>query len=721
MLLQAATFGPEVAAARPEFFSAFGTQTANALACGDQSCVALWNDSDEARKGLYSSVIDTNGNVLPASSNAVSLGDESDGSIVWTGDHYLATWLDYATVTFVAAPLSSDGRRISGAVHALGTFPYSAGGNALAWNGSHAFAVFNTPGKLWGAVLDANGNVVGFPTALPGNSAVTWAVAAAGQSFGLVWVESIQSTSTVKFQRFGDDGSPIDSAPVTLAENLPVQITSVGIAANATQFGVAYAPAVDTSIYRLRVDASTGAIDRLPVVAFARKLSGIYWSGDDFVAYGPSDNTIVTEGFSSSAVHVLNVSTASDVSDARLALAPAGTAAIWSDSRLGIDTRHVFGSILDNDATAVVKGNLSISVSTLPQAAPALAPSSNGALIAWSQEHDRLRADIVARRLSASGAPIDAAPVTLETNAAAGPPSAVWLGNLWLVVWPRYDLQDLIVGKRVSASGEVLDANPIEFGHGHPSLVANGSVGILAFWNTNALSVLRLNSNGDAIDSQPIVITTHTAGGLAAATNGDEFLLAWSESSEALTHIYAVRLTAGGQPIDASPIAIDTGARSATNPAIASDGRDFLIVYCDPRIVTKRLLAEGSLAGSTAQDEGVVVDSATGDVNFLFNPNAPAVAWNGSGYVIAWSIPQDEQSTVAWTVAATTVDRTGAPIDDARALGRTETAFDVRAAVANVQGTVIVAYPRPNAEDGVPQIVTRVVLGGSPRGRGIRR
>ncbi|HEV8432136.1 MAG TPA: hypothetical protein VGR95_01900 [Thermoanaerobaculia bacterium] len=724
LMLQAATFGPEIAAARPEHFSAFGTQTANAIACGDQSCVALWHDSDGARRGLYSSVIDASGIVHPASSNVISLGEDTDGAIVWTGDHYLATWLDFDHGTLNAAPLSSDGRLLSGApVQVVSTFPYSAGGNALAWNGSHAFAVFDTD-KFWSATLDANGHVVGNPRALPATNATKWGAAASGQTFALIWVESFQSTSMVKFERFNDAGSPIDTAPVTLAENLPVQITSAGIAGNATQFGAAYAPAVDSSISRLRIDASTGAIDRLPVVTFGRQVSGVYWSGDDFVAYGSSANTIVTQRFSSDAVHVFNVSSPSDIFDSRLAPAPFGAVAIWSDSRLGADSKHVFGSLLDTDATAIVKGNISVSVSTLPQAEPALAPSGNGALLVWSQQHDGTHADIVARRLSPAGAPIDDSAVTLATNVWAGRPTAVWLGNAWLVVWQRFDLQDLIVGKRVSASGEVLDANPIEFAHGFPHLVTNGSLPLLAFWNGNGVSVLRLNANGNAIDSQPITITTHEPIDLAAGTNGDEFLLAWSEYSEQVTqvtHVYGARLSSSGQPIDSVPIAIDTGARSAVNPAIASDGRDFLIVYSDPRIVTKRLLAEGSLAGSTAQDEGIVVDPDASTLNFFVDPKSPAVAWNGSGYVIVWSIPQDEQWTVAWIVAATTVDRTGAPIDNARALSRTETAFDIKAAAANVQGTVIVAYPRPNAEDGVPQVVTRQVLSGSPRGRGIRR
>ncbi|HEX3111529.1 MAG TPA: hypothetical protein VHU41_20665, partial [Thermoanaerobaculia bacterium] len=633
--------------------------------------------------------------------------------IVWTGDHYLASWYDFDASSFVAAPLSRDGV-ISGGVRTVSTFSYSAG-TALAWNGRHAFAVFNTPGNLWGAILDADGNVVRKVT-LPTYNAANWAVAAAGQTFAVVWVESIQSTSTVKFQRYGDDGSLLDPEPVKLAENLPVEITQAGIAGNATQFGVAYAPFVDSSIDRLRIDASTGAIERLPVVPFVPRLAGVYWSGDDFVAYGRNINAIATERFSSDALHVLTVSPTLVVSDPRLASSPFGTVAIWTDMHLGQQSMHAFGSILDTDATAIVKGNLSISLSSLPQAMPVLAPSNSGALLAWIQEHDQYYADIVVRRLNAAGAPIDAAPVTLATNVPAFEPSAVWLGNAWLVVWTQFDIGVRIVGKRVSASGEVLDANPIALGHGQqPLLVTNGATTILVFRAGNEVEFVRLNANGEPIDSEPITTPSSSVMSVAAATNGSEFVISWAQSTGRapdggdLIHVFAARLTASGQPIDTVPITIANSTRSAEwNPAIASDGRDFLIVYSDPRIVTKRLLAEGSLAGSTAQDEGRVVDAAGG--------SSPVVAWNGSGYVVAWKILHDGGETVV----GTTVDQSGVPTDTPRALGRTDSPFDINAAAANVQGTVIVAYPHGNAEDGVPQIFTRQILNGSPRERGVR-
>src|ERR1043166_7158949 len=92
LVLHAATFGPEVSVARPEYFSAYGDQRASSIACDGQSCVALWVEYDAERRGVYSAAIDTQGNVQPASSNLVISGLLADASIVWTGDHYLATW-----------------------------------------------------------------------------------------------------------------------------------------------------------------------------------------------------------------------------------------------------------------------------------------------------------------------------------------------------------------------------------------------------------------------------------------------------------------------------------------------------------------------------------------------------------------------------------------------------------------------------------------------------
>ncbi len=706
LLGNAATFGPEVPVAPPQHFSAFGGQSSEAVACGDQSCVALWSEW-AVHSGLYSSVIDGNGNVQAASSNRLISGGMLDASIVWTGDHYLATWVDVDHSSFVAAALSRDGR-ISGAIQTLGTFVYPAGGTALAWNGKHAFAVFGTPGSLLADVLDANGDLVR-AVVLPSFSPANWAASAAGDVFGVVWVETIQSTSTVKFQRYGDDGSALDGEPVVLSDDLPASITDAGIAGNATQFGIAYTPAVDSSIDRLRVDASTGSLTRLPVTTFVRNLFGIYWSGDDFVAYGVDGKTVATEGFSSDALHVLNVTNVPYVSHPQLAVAPTGAIAIWADSHLGQQTQHVFGALVDTDATAIVRAGLSISLSTLPQTEPALAPSNNGALLAWAQQHDDLYADIVVRRLNAAGAPVDAAPVTLATNVQAFSPSAVWLGNAWLVVWTQFQAGAPIFGKRVSPSGDVLDTNPIVVGHGIQGLlVTNGTTPILVCRNGSGIVYARLNANGEPIDSEPITITSSGVSTFAAATNGDEFLVVWAD--EAAGNIYAVRLTAAGNLIDTAPIPIADSSGGGYSPAIASDGRDFLIVYgSDPKVIAKRLLAEGSLAGTTALDEGLVVAS---------EGYSPAVAWDGGGYVIAWNVLQGH----GWTVVATTADAGGAATDTPRALGHADDSlYRINAAAANVQGTVLVAYPRGNAEDGIPQLFTRRVLNGPPRGRGVRR
>jgi hypothetical protein len=714
ILLNAATFGPEVPVAPPDYSSAYGYQTASSVACDGQSCVSLWVDYDYARTGIYSSVIDANGNVQPAASNRLISGYVGGASIVWTGDHYLATWTNVDAKTVVAAPLSRDGR-ISGAIQTIASTFYSPlptlGG--LAWDGRYAFTVFQDSENAGAAILDANGVVVR-KIALPTHGVMTASVAAAGQTFAIVWTEDFQSTTTIKFQRYAENGSLLDDEPITLAQGLPVDFTRAGIAGNGSQFGVAYTPAVDNTLHRLRIDASTGAMETLPVISFTRQLSGVYWSGDDFVAYAADINTIDTERFSFDALRVLHVSPIG-VADATLVPGPTGSIAVWTDLRGGNYTHHVYGSLLDKEATAIEKGDFPVSLSVLPQTRPALATSGSGALLAWNRLYDSAVSDIVVQRLDSAGRPIDATPTVLATHVQTIAPTTVWLGNAYLVVWIEFNPGNRILGKRVSANGAVLDANPIVFGDGYRAvLTSNGTLSVLAFARSEGLALLRLNADGTAMDSKPITITSQTGDALAAGSNGNEFVIAWAEYDGSpsgplpgLRDIYAVRLTANGQPIDAAPIVIATSARDERDPAIASDGRDFLIAYSDDKIATKRLLANGALAGSTAEDEGVIVDD---------NGVTPAIAWMGGQYVIAWGVPADDGSTVA----STTLDANGTPLDVARALGRSDLHVTVQVAVVPIQGAAVIAYSRGNAADvGIPRVFTRQVVSASPRGRGI--
>src|SRR6476659_2870157 len=193
----ATTFGPEVPVSPPTYGSAYGVQTSPAVASDGESFVALWSENFYFNEGLYSSVVDASGSVHPAASNRLRLGAVRGASIVWTGDHYLATWGDDVLRAVVAAPIGRDGR-ISGEIQTVAADTSRAVSNALAWNGRHAFVAYTAnSGVIEAAVLDADGRLL--QTVTPARtSAFFYSAAAAGSTFAIVWAETqyVQATST---------------------------------------------------------------------------------------------------------------------------------------------------------------------------------------------------------------------------------------------------------------------------------------------------------------------------------------------------------------------------------------------------------------------------------------------------------------------------------------------------------------------------------------------
>jgi hypothetical protein len=704
-LAGATAFGPEIAIAPPAYALAAGYQQAASVACNDQSCLALWSEGDLHRSGLYSSVIDADGTVHPAASNLLRSGFEGSSALVWTGDHYLAVWNDGATRTLVAAPLSREGL-LTAPLQNLTTFSQDLSPNSVAWNGRHGLVVFDAPNGVNAAIVDADGNLVrSFVVSAhqPGVYAAA-AVAAAGQTFAVLWTARTSAPALVNvyIERFDDSGAPVDANPIALATNLAVTSMRIGLASNDTQFGAAFVTSDSGSVQRTRIDAGSGSVAALPATSFTSNWSlGVYWSGDDFVAYGADIENIDTGQFTSDAVRVVDVSTRFIVAP-QIVRGPSGAVAIWIDSRPSGTQQHLLGAMLDRDSTVIRQRDLVVARSAVPQTRPALALSPTGALLVWQMDTEEGAASIVATRLDRSGNPVDSSPIPVAAGGTSeNAISVLWLGDSYLVVFPT---AESIVGKRISASGAVLDVDFIVPGRGgYTALASNGTTTILAISDTNfTVRLVRLSAAGAVIDTRTIAGNSHIGTHVAAATNGAEFVVAWTEDhgdgfEVAEDDIYAVRLTASGQPMDAAPIAIAaSNSDDESWPAVASDGRDFLIAHTKNKdVAMKRLLREGAVidAGSFA----------------AWDATGPRVTFAGGRYFVAWT-----DVAVARTA---TVDEKGSVIDAPFVLTQSDRGFPIQMAL--VPG--LVAYSRGNAADaGIPRLYTRQIVSPPPRSRAVR-
>lgn len=708
LIAHALTFGPEVAASEPRYSGAFGGQNMGSLACGGDSCVALWLETVHyARQGLYSSVIGGDGTVRPQSSNLLQAGLINNASIVWTGDHYLATWASGENSTIYAAPVGADGR-LGGAIQTVASkasfgLPST---RSLAWNGRHGLVMFNTNTGFVAALLDENGALVR-TLPLPIFAASSYAVSAAGQTFAIAWADTKPVTAaspappptlghtTLYLQRYDDTGEAI-GAPIVLGADMPVNQPQLAMAGNGSELGVAFATANDGSVQRLRIDAATAAIETLPLIHFVPQISGVYWSGDDFVAYAYDFNTIVTEQFSFDALRILKVATA-QAGFPQIAANGSGAVMTWSDQETSTGTMHVLGALADREASEVLKSGLVVSRSAMPQVAPLLAESPSGPLLVWNETQTDGSGELLTKSV-AGGIPVI---IPIASNVPPGGTSVAWVGNVFVVVWSS---GGSILGKRLAPSGAVLDVQPVVFGKGNEAVLTSSFV---AFANNDGIWLVRLNANGGAIDSQPIAISSRIGYGLAAAESGSESVVAWTEGSNwwqmpsaNYRDVYAVRIGSGGLPIDAAPISIANTGRDEAQPAIASDGRDFLIVLtADKRVTAKRLLREG-----TVVDTGTALGT---------NASAPRIAFTGSRYIATWS----DELTQQWYGYAAALNPAGEVVDPPVQFTASDSAFDVETTL--LPG--VVAYSRGSASDeGIPRVFERVIMAPSPKARAVR-
>jgi len=111
----------------------------------------------------------------------------------------------------------------------------------------------------------------------------------------------------------------------------------------------------------------------------------------------------------------------------------------------------------------------------------------------------------------------------------------------------------------------------------------------------------------------------------------------WQFPSPDLVDVFGRRVAASGAA-DASPLPIATGPSNQIPIAVASDGRDYLVLYdvinyatwpTSRAIAAKRVLREGQLDGATATDTGTVIASGTA-------PTLVAIAADTTGFWVAW-------------------------------------------------------------------------------------
>ncbi len=681
--------------------------------------LTIWYERTAGREGVYASVADERGVPISGAAERIASG-YAYARVVWTGDHYL--------VVFAIQPgrlqsllLDRDGHRISGP--SLIGVAEAELASALAWNGSVALAAVNTPSGMRGVILGPNGEVLRSHVVFPA-SVSFWdlTVTVAGSSFILVWTETSGPKSSVHTMRIAPDGTT--GGPATLVgERAGVVWLDSATSGNQAAVTVMTGSGSHWGVLRFTFDAASDvarshaalSIDTdapdVDVVATPSGFAATYCTVDRSTAI------LNTVPFDSTTPQTLTLGPFTGF--AHEVITNAHAAMIVSSGA------PVVATTLDPTLTRLTNDESAVALAPAAwQVAPAISPGANEVLMVWVEPLDVNRGRVMARRFDRSGNAIDAEALILGEDATTRiAPAVAFTGRMWIVAWQQSEnYQTHAFMRRIAPDGTLLDAAPIDLGIAfEPIAASNGNVTVIVladFRNVN-LVVVRYSADGQRIDAT--TLTSDDQGGSSyyrrMATNGSEFLIAWSGGDH---DIVARRLDASGASIDAAPIAIAAGPEVGNRADVASDGKDFLVIYTQsvmpdrgdpptpgatpsiPYVRSKRVLRNGALGDFAAAQDG----------NLIGRGLHPRVAWNGSRYVATFIgdesvYPSDGPQPL--TLYAATLDTRGVALGETRAVLRAAWTPNVHA-LAAVGASVWTAYSRLAPDLGNVQRVFRRTL-----------
>lgn len=377
---------------------------------------------------------------------------------------------------------------------------------------------------------------------------------------------------------------------------------------------------------------------------------------------------------------------------------------------------------LGADGVSADPAGIAVSVRTGDQTVPAVASLKGDFMVVWNDTRNSPPGpvlnglDVYGARVSAAGNLLDpeGIPIAVQAELQAAPAIASD-AHQYFVAWEdrRQDFTDKIYATRVSPDGQVIDPDGIRIsGPGKdqdtPAITVSAE-GFLLVWRRDGgasgkdITGALVRTDDPTIGIGPQSIFSRGANlqlAPAVASNGRDYMVVWQDNrNEDATDqdIYGVRLAPDGTVLDPNGIAICTAARDQSSPAIGVSGRDYLVAWRDQRdsdttqddiygallrdgilragpfaICTstnsqrapavaggpdsflvvwrdeREVLTNGAdiygtqvnLSGGVALKDGFVISAAIGD------QQAPVVASNGTGYLVAW---RDSRNLVSGT------------------------------------------------------------------------
>lgn len=741
LVYAAIPLGPAHPLTSPAAVIADGSQRDVRITTNGQETLVAWIDSTPGRRGAYIAAVGDQGLRVPGTQKLIA-ADADWIELTWNGSAYLAFWSNAGSrvkVTTLDTQHHASEARIVSRESTRFT-------SSIAWLGQRGAVM---QGRFL-TILDRDGDVIEDLIDPAPGGIVKSDVATDGESFFVFWQRQVtqpdnSTTTEIYTRRFDTEGVPRDAAPVLVAQT-PRLAEEWDVSFGGNRFAIITAEPHGGGEATLRpflFDPATMQPTALAIsTMFMVSEPRVEWVGDRFVAmwFRNDDDA----GVSTLLTTTITPDGAMSAPLSRTAVSHVGRESrdVWNGrvlivafAVLGFDSGDVLATAVNwNEVTP--HSRTPVALSPEWQAMPSIATNGVESLVVWTEGYIAPWARGASSVLRVKAAHmtngiVDTPPLHLGLTFAASAinqrgvrPSVVFTGSMYLVLWTLYD-RDVIVPQvmlqRISTRGELLDDAPIALAQGYTTALAWNGTHALAAWGAEfGVFAARLTRDGAPFDATPVQLTTDLADdALVAASNGSEFLVAWSYGysslggSENRSDIHAALVSAAGLRI-AGPIPVAVGIAEQNQPVVASDRRDFLIAYVEEgqSLMTKKVLREGTLDG-TASAPGRVVAGTT-------RPIAPTLAANTNGYYLAW---ENTSNVGTAELLLAGLDRNGA-VNDAPSLVASSPVsgmWSMLATTGSQRGDFVFGVPQESGDYGaVLRLFSRRIGTSQPRGRASR-
>ena len=355
---------------------------------------------------------------------------------------------------------------------------------------------------------------------------------------------------------------------------------------------------------------------------------------------------------------------------------PDGVTATFAGNGYGVfwdDKSSVFGARVSSGGAVLVPSTV-ITNESGTRSLPGAAHDGTNFYVAFRDTRGAVAgnpSDIYGLRVSNALVKVDATSTLVSRQANDERfPRVAYNGTNWLVVWEdlRPGLTSDIWGARLGPTGTVLDPAGIAISQGtssqkFPAVAANGVDWLVAWQDgrngTDDIYASRVSSTGAVLDAGGISVNTASGAQVtpAIAADGTNWFVTWRDATS--TEIWGARVAPSSTVLDPSGIKISTSGGSL--PAIAYNGTNYLVVWTKPTngndIFGSRVTPAGSVldAGALAIPVTAIVGSA--ETN-------PTVASNGTDWFVAWNDSTDVRGARV-NAAGTVLDVVGVAVSSA--------------------------------------------------------